>query len=263
MRQYADAQSTIEKLRQALPAHEAGGRLRKLSDAHPASQHPAADSSEAIRRDREVYELGLHAIQSLPPSTTIQLLQDSCREVQLQDASLLPAALRKMCRALAALPPMEAFVREVCTLAVSRGARRPKAQTGKIPSTKLVLQILRTWAVELRDLQQLVDFIGALRLVAQARSARQLDPRPAAAARPAKAAQAGWSLQVGRRNLYRAGREHAATPTSLIRVEELVAHERKALRALDSFERADMFVDNQIKSGGGGGGGDAICSSRG
>ena len=255
VRQYADAQSTIEKLRQALPAHEAGGRLRKLSDAHPASQHPAADSSEAIRRDREVYELGLHAIQSLPPSTTIQLLQDSCREVQLQDASLLPAALRKMCRALAALPPMEAFVREVCTLAVSRGAP-PEAQTGKIPSTKLVLQILRTWAVELRDLQQLVDFIGLLSDLLRKRvlpgsstrdplqplgQPKQLKPGGASKSGAATSTEPGANMPL---------REIAHS------VEELVAHERKALRALDSFERADMFVDNQIKSGGGGGGGD-------
>ena len=89
------------------------------------------------------------------------ILQDSCLELQLRDATLLPGAIRKMCRALAALPPMEAFIRDVCALVLSRGSAA-EVTGGRVPSTKTVLHILQAWAKELRQLQQMQDFVGEL-----------------------------------------------------------------------------------------------------
>ena len=240
VKQYTDAQATIGTLRRALPssphesalrrhAHGTTAAVAPAADGGAGGSHPAASSADAIRRDREVYELGLLTVQTLPPTTTVTLLQDACRELQLSDANLLPSALRKMCRALAALPPMEAFVREVCSIALSRGA--PAGSETNVPSTKLVVQILRTWAVELRELQQHVDFAAVLsgllrkRLLPGGGTGGMLKE-------DAKAAAVGVSMPL---------RDVAFA------VEELVAQERKAMRALDSFSRADAHVDRQLR----------------
>ena len=125
------------------------------------------ESAEAIRRDREVYELGLHSLQSLPHGTMLMLLQDCCRELQLGDARLLPAALRKMCKALAALPPMEAFIRDVCALAMSRGGVAHEGLAGMRRWARAVDQAraadAQRWSAELKQLHQLQDFVGAPR----------------------------------------------------------------------------------------------------
>ena len=230
VKQYTDARATIEQLRRALPASPHESALRRSGGADGKSQ-PAADSADAIRRDREVYELGLTAVQALPPASTVTLLQDSCRELQLSDAALLPAAIRKMCRALAALPPMETFVRDVCALALQRPGSSAAAKPGSVPSTKLVLQTLRTWAVELRDLQQLLDFAAMLSDLLGKRAI------PGGATREPQRGKTG-EIEVATTMPLR-DIAHA--------VEELVGQERKALRALDSFERADAYVEQQMR----------------
>ena len=238
VKQYTDAQATIETLRRALPSSPQESALRRHAHAAatpPAAdgagppRHPAVDSADAIRRDREVYELGLLTVQSLPPTEMIKLLQDTCRELQLSDPNLLPAAVRKMCRALAALPPMESFIREVCAVALSRGA--PAGAETKVPSTKLVLQILKTWAVELRELQQYVDFSALLSELLRKRTLPG-GKTGGMLTKDAKAASVGVSMPL--RDITFA-------------VEELVGQERKSMRALDTFERADAYVDQQLK----------------
>jgi len=189
-------------------------------------RHPAIDSAEAIRRDREVHALGLHALHAMPPARMVQLLQDCCRELQLQDAQLLPSALRKMCRALAALPPMEAFIRDVCALALSHAS--PGATNGQMPSTTVVLQILQRWGHEVGELEQLRDLVAVL---SEALCNRAL-PGSAGATVSTTATPAGGTTTLAPRDMLDA-------------VNDLVQQERKALRALDTFQRADLHLQLQ------------------
>ena len=243
VKQWTDAQATIERLRAALPAPSASGARRDLSAAAEpppgaggGGGGPVADSAEAIRRDREVYDLGLHSLQSLPHGTMLTLLQDCCRELQLGDARLLPAALRKMCKALSALPPMEAFIRDVCAIATSRGGVAHEGLAaggggGRVPSTKLVLQTLKRWASELRSLHQLHDFVGVLSDTLRQRSLPgMLGDDPAAA----KGQKGGDAATMPLRDIAAA-------------VETLVQQERKALRALDSFSAADTHLQSTLQ----------------
>ena len=195
---------------------------------------PPVDSEAAIRRDKEVHELGLHTLATMPPQDMLRLLQDACRELQLHDAALLPAALRKMCRALAALPPMEAFVRDVCAVALSRGA--PAGGGGaaaggrRVPSTKLVLQTLKSWVAELRQLHNLQDFVCVL---SDALRKRTL---PGGVAAPG----AYGEEEVG------AGARGPLREISSA-IEELVQQERRALIAIDSFKLADEHIGRQVR----------------
>ena len=228
-KQWTEAQGIIERLRTALPVPIETEDDPLETHFSASSGHPVIDSGEAIRRDREVHALGLQTLRMMPQPTMVNLLQDCCRELQLTDAQLLPSALRKMCRALAALPPMEAFIRDVCALALSRGA--PTAPTaapsGRVPSTKAVLLVLQRWAHELGELEQLRDLVAVL---SQALGKRTLPGGAFGVVSPLAAPGALEPL----------------TPRDILHaVNDLVQQERKALRAIDTFERADLHLHLQ------------------
>ena len=229
-KQWTEAQGIIERLRTALPL------LIETEDApldthfSASSGHPVIDSAEAIRRDREVNALGLQTLRMMPQPTIVKLLQNCCRELQLTDAQLLPSALRKMCRALAALPPLEAFIREVCALALSRAAPT-EAPSVRVPSTKAVLLVLQRWTHELGELEQLRDLVAVL---SQALGKRTLPGGAFGVVSPLAAPGAA------------PGALEPLTPRDILHaVNDLVQQERKALRAIDTFERADLHLHLQ------------------
>ena len=229
-KQWTEAQGIIERLRTALPL------LIETEDApldthfSASSGHPVIDSAEAIRRDREVNALGLQTLRMMPQPTIVKVLQNCCRELQLTDAQLLPSALRKMCRALAALPPMEAFIREVCALALSRAAPT-EAPSVRVPSTKAVLLVLQRWTHELGELEQLRDLVAVL---SQALGKRTLPGGAFGVVSPLAAPGAA------------PGALEPLTPRDILHaVNDLVQQERKALRAIDTFERADLHLHLQ------------------
>ena len=111
---------------------------------------------------------------------------------------------------------MEAFIRDVCTLAASRGARN--VVSDKVPSTKAVLQVLKQWAEELSELERLQELVAVL---SEALTKRAL---------PGLATSATTVL----------------SPRDMLdAVRDLVHQERKALRAIDTFERADLHLQLQ------------------
>ena len=62
---------------------------------------------ELIRRDREVHVLGLHRLDHLPTSITKEILQDACRELQVNDVSLFLPALRKCLTVVRVVPQLQ------------------------------------------------------------------------------------------------------------------------------------------------------------
>ena len=174
VRQLSDARATIEHLRAALPPSRGIGPDEMRRTYPGARDPPIADSYDAIRRDREVHELGLDSLGSMPHPTMLRLVQECCRQLGLREAALLPAALHRMCKALGALPPMEAFIRDVCAIAASDASSReessyeavaegvPDESPASRSSTKPVLKVLRRWSGEIRQLRQLEDLTALL-----------------------------------------------------------------------------------------------------
>lgn len=113
------------------------------------------------------------------------------------------------------------FIREVCALALTHGAARAEGATGHVPSTAAVLQVLKRWVHELRELRQLEDFAA---LLSETLCTRAL---PSGARGPVDAPAVAEPREI------------------LSQVQELVSQERKALRALDTFQRADMHLKLQ------------------
>ena len=242
--QWAGAQATIAELRAekggaadkgfgkgawSQPAREGGGGAPAGAAAAPAYSAEgggAAATAAAIRRDRELHELGLQSVRALPADQMVTLIQDSCLELQLAEATQLPASLRKVRLALSALPKMEAFIRDVCALVLYEsppgGARTDRPRAPGAPQE--VLEALRSWAVQLREWRSLQDFMLAL--------SRQLRNR--AAVEDSGAGPIGVPL----------------APSELLEaVRELVANEKRSLRAIDNFEQADLRVERNADAG--------------
>jgi len=57
-----------------------------------------------IDRDRDVHRLGLTKIENLPQPICVEILQDVCRALQIDDAALIVAAVKKICVAVARIP---------------------------------------------------------------------------------------------------------------------------------------------------------------
>lgn len=67
-----------------------------------------------MRRDKELYRLGLVSMERYPKDVVVTLLQDACIAVEVDDATRLPAALLRLLRVVAAVPRLERFVSDVC-----------------------------------------------------------------------------------------------------------------------------------------------------
>ena len=175
-----------------------------------------------------MHELELHSLASMPHPTLVRLVQDCCRQLQLREAPLLPAALHRMCKALGALPPMEAFIRDVCTIARSQGGA-PQPRTGSDSSTKAVLKVLRRWSEDIKQLQQLQDLVA---LLSESLAKRSVPGGALESASHPASASAG-----------RGGSEDVLAPRDILSaVEELVAQEARALRTAETLKRADMHL---------------------
>lgn len=238
--QWAGAQATIAELRAekggatdkgfgkgawSQPAREGGDGAPAAAPAG-AEGGGAAATAAAIRRDRELHELGLQSVRALQADQMVTLIQDSCLELQLAEATQLPASLRKVRLALSALPKMEAFIRDVCALVLYEsppgGARTDRPRAPGAPQE--VLEALRNWAVQLREWRSLQDFMLAL--------SRQLRNR--ATQEDSGTGPIGVPL----------------APSELLEaVRELVANERRSLRAIDNFEQADLRVERNAEAG--------------
>ncbi|OQR97250.1 hypothetical protein ACHHYP_12345 [Achlya hypogyna] len=66
-----------------------------------------------VQRDRLNATLGLNRLNALPRETAIEVVKETCRELGLSDAMLITLSVRKLCAVVAAVPRLEAFVKDV------------------------------------------------------------------------------------------------------------------------------------------------------
>ena len=71
-------------------------------------------TAQQIRRDKAVHQLHLAAVAHLPKDVLVDLVQDLCIQLELDDVGQLESALVKLLRVTRAVPRMERFIAEVC-----------------------------------------------------------------------------------------------------------------------------------------------------
>ena len=112
-------------------------------------------TSAKIRKDRKLFQLGLHKVQNLPHSVLVQIVQDACLKVELSDPTVLSQSLAKLLRIVAAVPRMERFVGAVCEVSLQDGINFIPKDIKNMPEPKDVPRILQHWLSELKKLHDL------------------------------------------------------------------------------------------------------------
>eukprot|EP00792_Barthelona_sp_PAP020_P001053 TRINITY_DN1172_c0_g1_i1.p1 TRINITY_DN1172_c0_g1~~TRINITY_DN1172_c0_g1_i1.p1 ORF type:complete len:377 (+),score=130.98 TRINITY_DN1172_c0_g1_i1:26-1156(+) len=117
--------------------------LRKdepLIDFQPVFAHDDT-TIEAIRRDKEIHELGLSIVLSLPENLVRNILVDACRVLKIKHPTLLINSLEKLLTVIEIISDLEEWGRNVCELTHSNND----------PSQALF--VIKTW----KDMFDLVE----------------------------------------------------------------------------------------------------------
>lgn len=70
-------------------------------------------TTELIRRDKDIHRLRLNRLDHLPSPISKEILQDVCRELGVDDVSLVLPALRKVCSVVRTAPSLKRVCLEV------------------------------------------------------------------------------------------------------------------------------------------------------
>ncbi|EFJ49191.1 hypothetical protein VOLCADRAFT_117327 [Volvox carteri f. nagariensis] len=126
-------------------------------------------TSQRIARDRNLHHLGLRTLEDWPKDVLVDLVQDVCIELDIRDATTLPAAVRKTLRVVGAVPRMEAFIGAVCERVYIKGAPFVPPHIDGTTDPSRVLEVLELW---LGLLQEAAQLRGAMRAIVEALAAR-------------------------------------------------------------------------------------------
>lgn len=107
VRQWQDAQNEMKALRaQLAEARSVGDFRQKLS------------TRELIERDRDIHRLTLGKIEHIPQPICVEILQDVCRLLEVDDVALILPSLKKVCKAVSRIPLLQsvssAIICSVC-----------------------------------------------------------------------------------------------------------------------------------------------------
>ncbi|KAG2450781.1 hypothetical protein HYH02_004618 [Chlamydomonas schloesseri] len=130
---------------------------------------PLMTTAQRMARDKAMHRLGLRALEDWPKDVLVDLMQDVCIELDLSDATTLPAAVRKTLRVVDAAPRMEAFIAAVCEAVYKRGAAFVPPHIDGTTDPNRVLEVLAVWLGLLQEGSQLR---GVMRSVSEALSSR-------------------------------------------------------------------------------------------
>ncbi|CCI42551.1 unnamed protein product [Albugo candida] len=122
------------------------------------------DTKDLVARDRLGHRLGLKKLNSLPRETLLDIVKDVCRLMNVADVTMISTDLEKLCKVVAAVPRMEAFIRDVCGFVYdsSRPFARKQDDEEKIETMEVVIPTLERWTRDLKRLTDLEYFYSAV-----------------------------------------------------------------------------------------------------
>ena len=178
VRAWTNSQRCIEdletKLQAAVDAAKEAADVREL--------RKFMGTRALMERDRVNHKLQLTSLDALPREIAKEILQETCRELQLSDVSLIGPSIRKMVQVMLMVPRLERFVHDVTTFVFKQEALSDHdAQPSQHRTMEEVLPVLVRWRQELTAVKQSDDLFVAL---ANVLSKRNCDPDGARGGQP-------------------------------------------------------------------------------
>ncbi|TYZ61057.1 hypothetical protein PybrP1_002662 [[Pythium] brassicae (nom. inval.)] len=160
IRDYRLSQRRIHQLERQVA--ESKLALQEATDLHELRRYMGTKA--LVERDRLDHRLHLNRLNALPRETTLEVVKEVCRVLNLTDITRISPSLEKLCRVVAAVPRMEKFIRDVCGFVFLSGATPAADGTGADPDAdphfelERVLPTLQHWSSERRRLHALEEF---------------------------------------------------------------------------------------------------------
>ncbi|KAF1334225.1 hypothetical protein FI667_g2003, partial [Globisporangium splendens] len=160
IRDYRLSQRRIHQLEHQVS--ESKLALEEATDLHELRKYMG--TKELIERDRLNHRLHLNRLNTLPRETTLEVVKEVCRVLNLTDITLIAPSLEKLCHVVAAVPRMEKFIRDVCGFVFLSLHEDVDAQNVNTFGFELeqVLPTLQQWSSERRKLHALEEFKTAI-----------------------------------------------------------------------------------------------------
>lgn len=116
VKQYNELQRSVKELEEKL--HDVIMMRKEAVELNAWRKH--LSTSERIKIDKRNHELGLWLIDSLPKAVIKDVLQNVCRELNINDVSEVQPALVKLKTTIKLVPRMEKFITNVCSYVFER-----------------------------------------------------------------------------------------------------------------------------------------------
>lgn len=163
VKQLRDAERRAEQVQAKLSRERAGAseaameekRLAKEMESKLKRSEPLLTAAQ-IKRDKAIHHLRLGPVARLPKDVLVDLVQDICIQLELDDVGLLESGVAKLLRVMRAVPRMERFIAEVSEVVFVDGAAHVHEHVGRDPHQ--VPTVLKGWLGSLGTLASLHEF---------------------------------------------------------------------------------------------------------
>ena len=158
VKQYKSAERRIDELERKLYA--AVEAAQESSDVKELKRH--MNTKTLIEQDKANHRLRLERLDAIPREISKEILKQTCRELDISDATLIAPCIRKMSKAMLLLPRLENFINDVCSFVFKHSSDKEnkKGSKSKVNRRTMedVMPVLKNWEKQLSSLGKSSEF---------------------------------------------------------------------------------------------------------
>ena len=166
VKQYKASERRIDELERKL--YSAVTAAQESADVRELKRHMGTKA--LIEQDKTNHRLRLERLDAIPREISKEILKQTCRELEINDVTLIAPCVRKMSKAMLLLPRLERFVNDVCGFVFKhsdagadeggKGSKKSKGGGGgtKRNSMEEVMPVLSNWEKQLSNLGKSNEF---------------------------------------------------------------------------------------------------------
>jgi hypothetical protein len=194
-------------------------------------------TSERIKADRRNHELGLWILESLPKSVMKEVLENTCRELDINDISEITNCIKKLKAVVHQVPRMQKFISNTCDFVF------PRANSGgyRVPSKPTMEDlgsVLSQWWEATKTGEKHRVFYNAVNAELARREALLSEGGSGPAVQPPRKGAPSWYVEGA---VQWSGEEKGPEATVDV-LRDLVDFQIEVLRHKNSFRAAEEFI---------------------